>query len=126
MTVTLEPSCGAKLQQPTQTCYAKPQVNIVENGNGYLIHADMPGVSKERIDVTVEEGQLTILGKRSPSNGEGSPLHRESRGTDYRRVFDLPDDIDTDAISATVNQGVLTVKLSKAERAKPRRIKVKG
>ena len=126
MTMTLEPTCEANSQPARTTGYIKPRVNILENREGYVISAEMPGVAKDGIEVTVEDGHLTIFGRRSEPTREGSPLHLESRQVDYHRVFDFADDIDTNAISAKLNQGILTVTLAKREQVKPRRIEVGG
>ena len=104
--------------------FVTPVANILENGDGYLLEAEMPGVAKDGLEVTVENGELVILGRRADKNLPGTPLYRESRPLDYRRVFDLDPSIDTSRITAKMEQGILTLTLPKAEEVKPRRIQV--
>ncbi len=103
--------------------YVSPRVNIVENKDGYSLEAEMPGVSKDGLDISVEENVLTITGRR-PAEPTATLLYRESRPADYRRVFELDPSIDSAKISAQIEQGILTLTLPKAERVKPRRIAV--
>jgi HSP20 family protein len=104
--------------------YLTPVANILETSDGYLLEAEMPGVAKDGIDVTVENGELIIVGRRGDKNVPGTPLYRESRPLDYRRVFDLDPSIDTSRITAKMEQGILSLTLPKAEEVKPRRIQV--
>jgi len=104
--------------------YLAPEVNIFENSDGYVLEADMPGVTKEGLEITLEGNELTLVGRRhlEPVNGEA--LFRECREAEYRRVFALDPAIDTGKISAKMEQGVLTLTLPKSERVKPRKIAV--
>ena len=104
--------------------FATPVANILETADGYVLEAEMPGVSKEGLEVTVENGELVIVGRRADKVLPGNALYRESRPLDYRRVFDLDPSIDTGKITAKIEQGVLTLGLPKAEQVKPRRIQV--
>ncbi len=105
--------------------YSVPNVNIFENKDGYVIQAEMPGVSKDGLEVTLEGNEITIIGRRNPqSKTEAEALLRETRRADYKRVFELDPAIDTSKISARIEQGLLTVTLPKSERVKPRRIEV--
>src|SRR5262249_40602942 len=98
--------------------------NIVESKDGYLLEAEMPGVGKEDLEITVENGELVIVGRRRSEAGQGQQLHRQSRGLDYRRVFELAPSIDVSKINAHMDQGVLKLQLPKAESVKPRKIQV--
>jgi HSP20 family protein len=113
-------------QQPRREQYVAPQVNIFENKEGYVLEAEMPGVNKEGLEVTVEDNEITIVGRRSTETAPGQTLFRERHAADYRRVFDLDPAIDTSKISARVEQGVLTLTLPKSEKVKPRKILVDG
>jgi HSP20 family protein len=104
--------------------YIAPNVNIFETQGGYVLQAEMPGVSKEGLEITLEGTEITITGRRSPETVAGEPLFRERHTADYRRVFELDPAIDTSKVSAKINQGVLTVSLAKSERVKPRKITV--
>ncbi|HEX4086963.1 MAG TPA: Hsp20/alpha crystallin family protein [Chthoniobacteraceae bacterium] len=104
--------------------YITPVANILETSDGYVLEAEMPGVTKESLEVTVENGELAIVGRRADKEQAGTPVYRESRQLDYRRVFDLDPSIDTARITAKIDQGILTLTLPKAEEVKPRRIQV--
>ena|SRR2546421_8819373 len=104
--------------------YVSPEVNIFETGNGYILEAEMPGVNKQGLEVTLEGNELTLVGRRHTEAVPGYPLFRESQPRDYRRVFELDPAIDTAKVSARIEQGVLTLTLPKSERVKPRKIKV--
>ena len=108
----------------TSVRYLTPLANIRETKDGYVLEAEMPGVSKDGLDITVENGQLTIVGRRAAKEPRGRELYRESRAFDYRRTFELDPSIDTARVSARLDQGVLTLQLPKAESVKPRKIAV--
>jgi HSP20 family protein len=107
-----------------QATYVAPFVDIEPVDSGYLLHAEMPGVNREGIGVMVEDGNLTITGRRPTFEVSGEPIHREIHRADFRRVYELDPSIDTARISARIEQGVLTVNLPKAESLKPRRIEL--
>ncbi len=104
--------------------YVSPEVNIVETKDGYVLEAEMPGVNKSGLELTIENTELTIVGHRHVEPLSGEALLHESRNFDYRRVFELDPAIDTGKISARMEQGVLTLTLPKSERVKPRKITV--
>ncbi|MDB6023569.1 MAG: hypothetical protein JWQ04_3426 [Pedosphaera sp.] len=104
--------------------YISPEVNIYETKDGYVVEAELPGVSKEGLDIAVEGNTLTILGRRGTSEAKAQALYRESSGADYRRVFELDPAIDTARIEAKIVQGVLTLHLPKSEAVKPRKVVV--
>jgi len=104
--------------------YLAPEVNIFETGDGYLIEAEMPGVTREGLEITLEGNEITITGHRRQQLPPGEALFRESRQADYRRVFELDPAIDTAKITARIDQGVLSLTLPKSERVKPRKISV--
>jgi HSP20 family protein len=112
------------VQQNGRPSYVTPLANIVESQDGYLLEAEMPGVSKEGLEITVENGELMIIGRRSTETPAGQQLYRESRSLDYRRVFELDPTIDVSKINARMDQGVLKLHLPKAESVKPRKIEV--
>jgi HSP20 family protein len=103
--------------------YITPEVNIVENKEAYVLEAEMPGVSKDGLDISLEDNVLTLVGRRAAAPARSS-LYRESRAADFRRVFKLDGTIDTQKINARIEQGILTLTLPKAEKVKPRKITV--
>src|SRR5438067_10154884 len=96
-----------------KTAYLTPLANILETKDGYVLEAEMPGVSKSGLEVTVEHNELIIFGRRSDEGLTGDVVYRESRPLDYRRVFDLDPSIDAGKISAKIDQGILTLTLPK-------------
>jgi HSP20 family protein len=110
--------------RPESGSFATPVVDIESTPEGYVLHAEMPGVNKEGIEVSVENGDLILTGRRRPLEVSGELVHRESRPNDFRRVYELDPSIDTGRINARIENGVLTVNLPKAESVKPRRIEL--
>ena len=104
--------------------FVSPEVNICETKDGYVLQAEMPGVNKDGLEITLEGNEITLVGHRQVEPVKGAPLFRESREADYRRVFELDPAIDTGKVSARMDQGVLTLTLPKSERVKPRKINV--
>jgi HSP20 family protein len=89
-----------------------------------MLQVEMPGVNKDGLEISVENNELTIIGRRSLPAVEGTLIHRESRRENYGRTFKLDPSIDADKINAKIDQGVVTLTLPKAEQLKPRKIKV--
>lgn len=104
--------------------FVAPRVNLHQDAEGYTLEAEMPGVGKDGIEVTIEEGKLTLVGHRRTDTPPGRLVYRERRPSAYRRVFDLDPHIDPAKISARIEQGLLRVHLPKAETAKPRKVAV--
>ena len=117
-------SAESRPQSAQSRRFATPLVDIESTQDGYVLYAEMPGVSKDGIEVTVENGDLLIVGHRRPLDVSGEPIYRESRPYDFRRVYELDPSIDTSRISARIENGLLIVNLPKAEKVKPRRIEV--
>lgn len=103
--------------------YIAPAVSIYEDAEGYTLEAEMPGVSKEGVQITVDNGELVFTGTKAP-RPQGARIHGETTRADYRRVFDLDPAVETDRIAARIDQGVLILSLPKAQDKKPRRIHV--
>lgn len=115
-------------EEPAITADWSPAVDIREEPEGYLLHADLPGVEPKDIEVHMENGVLTIRGeRRHESREEREHYKRVERvhGTFFRR-FALPDTADSDNISARCQNGVLEVRIPKQARVQPRRIAVEG
>jgi HSP20 family protein len=104
--------------------YLTPLANILETSDGYVLEAEMPGVNKDGLEITVENGELIILGRRDTYQSPGTQLYGESRKADYRRAFEIDPSIDSARITAKIDHGILTLQLPKAEAVKPRKIMV--
>jgi len=104
-----------------------PPVDVVEDAGGITLYADLPGVPKERLHLEVDADTLIIEGEMAVSIPEGmEATHAEVALPRYRRVFTLSKELDTDKLDAELKQGVLRLRIQKAEHAKPRRIAVRA
>ena len=101
-----------------------PVASVNETADGYTLELEMPGVSKDGLEISVENNELSIVGRRSTPAVEGTLIHRESRPHNYRRSFEIDPSIDSGKIAARISQGVVTLTLPKAEEVKPRKITV--
>lgn len=104
--------------------YITPEVNIHETKDDYVLQAELPGVNKDGLEITLEGNELTLVGRRQRGELKAPALYRESSTADYRRVFELDPAIDAARIDAKIEQGVLTLRLPKSDRVKPRKITV--
>jgi len=104
--------------------YLRPAASIVENADGFTIEADLPGVTREGLELTVDKDTLTIVGRRKEATPGGRALHRETSSLSYRRAFELGREINRQGVAAQFENGVLRVFLPKEEELKPRRIEV--
>lgn len=107
-----------------ETRYIVPPVDIYETDEALMVVADLPGVGKDGVDVQVEDNILTIKGKANYS-APPNPIHKEFEIQGYYRQFQLSDEVDQERISAESKNGVLTIRLPKAEKSKPKQIRVK-
>jgi HSP20 family molecular chaperone IbpA len=104
----------------------RPDVDILERPDAYVIHADMPGASQETVDINLENGLLTLDARLAEPDEELRPLHAEYRSGSYHREFRISEDIDPGAVTATMKDGVLELLLPKSAESQPRRIAVAG
>lgn len=104
-----------------------PAVDIVEKENGIHIMADLPGFKAEDVEVSVEDGILTVRGERRfEEAAEGETYHRVERSYGiFERTFSLPNSVDPAKIEASFDDGEMKIVLPKREESKPRSIKVK-
>lgn len=104
-----------------------PTVDLFETDDEYVLELDLPGFSREDIEITVEQGMLTVSGQRPEHERNGNVTYhvRERTTARFSRSFSLPRGVDTDDVKAEFSDGVLTVNLPKVADAKPRRIEVK-
>lgn len=103
-----------------------PPVDVIEDANGITLYADMPGVAKDKLNLQVEADTLTIEGEVSLEIPDGmESYHAEVSLPRYRRVFTLSKELDAEKVAAEFNQGVLKLRIPKAEHAQPRRIEVR-
>jgi len=102
-----------------------PDVEVAETEDAFYVRAELPGVGKDEVKITLQDSTLTISGEKKPRPAEGETLLRAERCYGpFRRSFALPSSVKADAIKATLEDGVLTVKLPKAEEAKPKSVPI--
>ena len=106
--------------------FAGPSLNLYEHDDHYMAELAVPGAKPESLEVTVEDGVLTIAGERpAPEMAEGEKLSRRERGFGaFSRKIRLGREVNRDAVSADYEHGILNVTLPKAEEAKPRKIAI--
>ena len=105
-----------------------PLINLTEDKDKYFIRAELPGVKGDELDIQIKENSLAISGERKiAAEEEGARYHRREReaGT-FSRMIGIPGDINPDNVDAKLENGILTVVVSKAEAAKPKQIAVKS
>ena len=116
-------------KKPESTIPARrflPVTDIFETGDALKVILEMPGVDKESVDVRVENDVLTIEGQVDFTKYQGlTPLYTEYNVGNYARSFELSSKIDQERIGAELKDGVITLILPKAEKAKPRKIMVR-
>jgi len=105
-----------------------PNIDVAENEKEFLVRAEVPGIDKKDIDITLSEGLLTIKGEKKFENDEKSEnFHRrESCYGSFTRSFRLPLEIENNKIEANYKDGVLNITLPKAEAVAPKKIEVKS
>lgn len=100
-------------------------VDIREDAEHLYVEAEMPGFKRDEVQVTLENGVLTIQGQRKVEETQGDSHLRERRFTRVARSFTLPNTVDESKVDAKLENGVLQLTLSKREEVKPRKIEVK-
>lgn len=102
-----------------------PALSLRETDEAILVDADLPGVKAEQLQISVNQGVLTLHGAVSEHGHTGfTLLHREYEPADFHRTLTLPDNVDADAITASTRHGVVTITLPKVKAAQPRRVTV--
>lgn len=103
-----------------------PAVDIFEDDMGITVHADMPGVSKDQLDIQIDSDSLSIAGSINiPLPEDMNALYADVRATRYQRGFSLSRELDGNNIDASLKDGVLTLRIPKREEHKPRKIEVR-
>ena len=114
------------VQQRETDMVLRPRVDIFEDAEGITLVADMPGVSRERLDLQVDKDSLTIEGEARIEMPEGmEALYADVRSTRYQRSFALSGELDVGQIDASLKDGVLSVHIPKRAEVKPRKVEVR-
>jgi HSP20 family protein len=116
------------LEQGRATAGVFPPINLNEDQDNYYIRAELPGIKAEDLDIQVTANNLSLSGERKIDSEEnGVKYHRREReGGIFSRMIALPGDVDADKVDAGLTDGVLTIKIAKAEAAKPRQIAIRN
>ena len=103
-----------------------PALNVVEDGESIIVEVEVPGLKSGDVEVSFDNGELTLKGEKKYAGKENTPVHRRERvyGA-FTRTLTLPWEIMADKISAEMKDGVLTIVLPKAEASKPRKVAIK-
>ena len=103
-----------------------PKVDVAETADAYLVRAELPGVAKENLTVEVKENRLILSGHKESvtQKEEGRYHYTESRSGNFSRTFELPRNVKSDAIEATHKDGVLNLRIPKAEETKPKTVEI--
>jgi HSP20 family molecular chaperone IbpA len=105
----------------------RPAVDIFEDQSGITLRADMPGVSRDSLDIRIDRDALSVEAQASISTPEKmEALHAEVQSTRYQRSFSLSGELDTDNVEANLKDGVLTLRIHKRAEHQPRKIEVQG
>jgi len=122
------PFSDALTREAESTAAWIPAVDVFETAEGLRIIAELPGVKPEQVKVAVEQGVLTLRGEKDQhAEAQTEAVHRYERSYGmFQRSFQLPSSVDAERIDAKLEQGVLTISLPKAEKAKAKEIAVKS
>ena len=102
-----------------------PALDLYQNNDNVVVRVELPGMRKEDIEISLQDGMLTISGERKSETAEGDKAERTERYVGkFRRSISLPTQVDASKVTATYRDGILTVTLPKAEEAKPKQIQV--
>jgi HSP20 family protein len=118
---------GVHFQSDRRSGENDPAVNLWETEGELQAEVELPGVKQDDLDILVVGGELTIKGQRGPAPNSSQAFHRRERTSgSFQRTIRLPVDVDSSKVEATLSDGILQVKLPKAEAAKPRKIPVQA
>lgn len=121
-----EKQSAKKQTVPEQERAIRPAVDIFEDETGITVMADMPGVSRERLDIQIDRDTLAIEGKAEIPMPEGlEAIYADVRSTRYQRSFTLSRELDGEKAEATLKNGVLTLRIPKQQQYQPRKIEVR-
>jgi HSP20 family molecular chaperone IbpA len=120
-----EQASNARAERAADDAALMPPVQVIENAQGITLLADLPGVPKEKLDLNIEGETVTIEGELALDVPDGLEVtHAEVSLPRFRRVFTLSKELDSNKVAAELVNGVLTLRIPKAEHAQPRRISI--
>ena len=113
-----------ELAGDTPLSTALPQLNVYDDGDAFHVRAELPGLRKDRLDISVAGDVLTVKAERPPEESRGSYHRRERSYGSYSRSVTLPDAVDVDHVRASYKNGVLEVTLPRAPELRPRKVTI--
>jgi HSP20 family protein len=117
---------STEVQKREPELVLRPPVDIFEDAEGIIVLADMPGVSRDQLNIEVDKDMLLVEGDAKISMPEGmEALYADVRSTRYRRSFALSSELQTDAVDASLKDGVLSIRIPKRAELRPRKIEVR-
>ncbi len=118
------PQAEAGEEEVVQSTWT-PAVDVKETDDSLQLYVELPGIDKNKVDISLESGVLTVSGERHFEEGERESYRRVERAYGlFNRSFRVPRDVDSSQVTATYRDGVLHLELPKAEAAKPRQIEI--
>ena len=113
--------------RPDSNC-SFPLVNVYDNKDNIIVNAELPGFTKEKVNITFSDGTLTLSGKQEPQvKGKGVSVIREERPVgEFEKSFRIPVKVEQDKINATFTNGILSITLPKSAEAKPKQIQIQA
>jgi len=108
----------------SRTCSSYPPLTVWERDAGLVIEVEVPGFRQDTLDVSVEDGVLTISGTRQPSNHDGELKYSDHRHEEFTRSLQLADSLDPTSVSADLEDGVLTLSIARRVEAQPKKVPV--
>lgn len=125
--VTTQNTTGVERSEREPSVALIPPADVFEDADGITLQLDMPGVSRDRLNLQTDKNSLVIEGNAQIDMPQGmAALYADVRSTFYRRSFVLSDELETDKTEANLKDGVLTVHIPKRAEVRPRRIEVRG
>jgi len=118
---------GTDEEFPLAATSWRPAVDIAEEDSAFVVKMELPGVTKEDVKITMENGLLTVKGeKREEKESKGTNYHRVERGYGaFQRSFTLPNTVKGEKVEASFRDGILNITLPKSEESKPKEIEVR-
>lgn len=108
------------------TTFWKPEVDIYEDAEGLYFQVELPGIEQENVEISVENDNLILKGKRPKPELENKKYHRIERSYgEFQRMFNIPVNVDGEKVKASLKNGILTISLPKKEEKKPKKIQIK-
>lgn len=105
--------------------FTAPRASLYDTGDGFEARFELPGVSKDDLDIKIQGNYLEISGKRNVKAPDSYKVHRsERRAAEFSRSFTLPDDVDAEKVEAVLRDGILHLTLPRSEAAKPKQITI--